>query len=72
MLMRKCMNPDCRGEFRPLHSGHIWCSEGCHYAILVAEIGKSAAGMRPLGFLGDGEKIKAFNRKWARKAKVAA
>ena len=71
MPLRECVNPACKRKFTPLHKGHIWCTEPCYSWILREEIGASAAGMRPLGFLGDAEKIGRFNKKWAKIAAVA-
>lgn len=70
-MMRTCVNPACREKFRPAHEGHIWHSEQCYSWVLRGEIGISAAGMRPLGFMGDGNKIRAFNKKWDKIARAA-
>jgi hypothetical protein len=69
--LRTCVNPACGRKFRPMHSGHIWCGEACNYSVLKSEIGISAAGMRPLGFMGDASLIHAFNRKWKRIARAS-
>lgn len=66
---KKCVNPACKTQFKPLHGGHIWCNEFCYSWILREEIGINAAGMRPLGFLGEAKKIQDFNRKWKSIAK---
>lgn len=68
MSIRKCVNPACDVMFEPQCRGHIWHSHECRYSVMREEIGASACGMPPLGFMGDAKKIKAFNRKWAKEA----
>lgn len=68
-MMAKCVRPACGDEFTPQHRGHICCSAGCWTAILHAEIGPTAAGMRPLGFMGDRKKIQAVRKKYERLAR---
>lgn len=62
---RRCVNPDCKREFLSEYPRHIWCGDPCYSWVLREEIGWSAAGMRPVGMMGDHKKIKAFNKKWS-------
>lgn len=68
MNVRKCVNPRCDVTFEPECRGHIWHNWQCRHWIMREEIGSSACGMQPLGFMGDAKKIKAFDRKWAKEA----
>lgn len=67
----KCVRQGCENRFEPEYKRHICCSQGCWTAILHVEIGKSAAGMRPFGFMGDHKKIKAARLKYERLARAA-
>ncbi len=66
----KCIRPQCGKSFEPLHKHHIFCSDGCWTAILHEEIGVQAAGMRPLGMMGDRKKIAAVTKKYDRLARL--
>jgi hypothetical protein len=63
-----CVRPGCSSRFVPEYLGHICCSQGCWTAILHHEIGRSAAGMRPFGMMGDRKKIAGVRRKYERLA----
>lgn len=68
MKRRLCVHPHCTDRFMPQYDGHIFCSEGCWTDVLHQEIGKSAAGMRPFGMMGDRKKIAAVRKKYERLA----
>lgn len=61
---RTCLSPFCDVRFTPEHAGQFWHGAQCYSGHLIAEVGATAAGMRPLGLMGDKAKIQAFNRKW--------
>lgn len=67
----KCIRSECENQFAPQCRGHICCSQGCWTAILHAEIGISAAGMRPFGMMGDRKKLKAVRLKYERLSRAA-
>ena len=68
----KCVRVGCEKRFVPEYAGHMCCSQDCWTAILHSEIGRSAAGMRPFGMMGDRKKIQAVLRKYERLAAESA
>lgn len=64
-----CMRPGCGREFERQNKRHLFCQMYCWTAVLDAEIGQQARGMLPYGFMGDGAKIRAVERKYQRLAR---